>query len=118
MKIVLAEEQNGSQLSEKSFSQGTVRIGRDPLDCQITFDNAKYPMVSRKHAELRHENGNWILHDLNSSFGTYVDGQKRKRRKYHALGQTLMASRTACRSAERFCDHDARNFAFRSGQGR
>lgn len=76
MKIVLAEEQNGSQLSEKTFSQGIVRIGRDPVDCQITFDNAKYPMVSRKHAELRFEGGKWFLHDLNSSYGTYLNGQR------------------------------------------
>ncbi len=76
MKIVLAEEQNGSQLSEKTFSQGTVRIGRDPVDCQITFDNAKYPMVSRKHAELRFEGGKCFLYDLNSSYGSYVNGQR------------------------------------------
>ncbi len=76
MKIVLSEEQNGSQLSEKSFSQPIVKIGRDPLDCQITFDNAKYPMVSRKHAELRFEGGKWFLHDLNSSYGTYLNGQR------------------------------------------
>ncbi|MBS1796132.1 MAG: FHA domain-containing protein [Acidobacteria bacterium] len=76
MKIVLAEEQNGSPASEKTFSQPVVRIGRDPLECQITFDNAKYPMVSRKHAELRFENGKWYLYDLNSSYGTYLNGQR------------------------------------------
>ncbi len=76
MKIVLAEEQNGSQSSEKIFSQALIRIGRDPVDCQLQYDNAKYPMVSRKHAELRFEGGRWILHDLNSSYGTYVNGQR------------------------------------------
>ena len=76
MKIVLAEEQNGSQVSEKSFIQPIVRIGRDPVECQIIFDNAKYPMVSRKHAELRFEGGKWILYDLKSSYGTYLNGQR------------------------------------------
>lgn len=76
MKIVLAEEQNGSQSSEKTFSQSIIRIGRDPVECQIQYDNAKYPMVSRKHAELRFEGSRWILHDLNSSYGTYVNGQR------------------------------------------
>ncbi len=76
MKIVLAEEQNGSQPSEKTFNQAIIRIGRDPVDCQITFDNAKYPMVSRKHAELRWEGGKWFLLDLNSSYGSYVNGQR------------------------------------------
>ncbi|MEP6902763.1 MAG: FHA domain-containing protein, partial [Actinomycetota bacterium] len=76
MKIVLAEEQNGSQVTEKSFSQPIIRVGRDPLECQITFDNAKYPMVSRKHAELRWEDGKWYLCDLNSSYGSFINGQK------------------------------------------
>jgi ABC-type multidrug transport system ATPase subunit/pSer/pThr/pTyr-binding forkhead associated (FHA) protein len=76
MKIVLAEEQNGSQPSEKTFNQPIIRIGRDPVECQIIFDNAKYPMVSRKHAELRWEAGKWFLCDLNSSYGTYVNGQR------------------------------------------
>ena len=64
------------QLPEKTFEQETIRIGRDINDCQIVFDNAQFPMVSRKHAELRQQNGQWILHDLNSSYGTFVDGQK------------------------------------------
>jgi len=89
MKIVLAEEQNGNQLSEKTFTQGIVRIGRDPLDCQITFDNAKYPMVSRKHAELRFEGGKWFLHDLNSSYGSYVNGQRVVGSQAVTVGNTL-----------------------------
>jgi ABC-type multidrug transport system ATPase subunit/pSer/pThr/pTyr-binding forkhead associated (FHA) protein len=76
MKIVLAEEQNGSQPTEKTYSQPIVRIGRDPVECQIVFDNTKYPMVSRKHAELRFEGGKWVLYDLNSSYGTYLNGQR------------------------------------------
>lgn len=74
MKIVLADEQNAGQPSERSFSQPVIRIGRDPLDCQVAYDNARFPMVSRKHAELRWENGAWMLADLGSSYGTYLDG--------------------------------------------
>jgi ABC-type multidrug transport system ATPase subunit/pSer/pThr/pTyr-binding forkhead associated (FHA) protein len=53
-----------------------VRIGRDAVECQICFDSAQYPMVSRRHAELRFEGGQWLIQDLNSSFGTSMNGQK------------------------------------------
>jgi ABC transport system ATP-binding/permease protein len=89
MKIVLAEEQSGGQPSERTFNQPIVRIGRDPVECQITFDNAKYPMVSRKHAELRWEGGRWLLYDLNSSYGSYVNGQRVVGSQPVAVGQVL-----------------------------
>ena len=78
MKIVLAEEFNngGQSPSEKSFNQDIIRIGRDAADCQIVFDNKQFPMVSRKHAELRFSGGQWFVYDLNSSYGTFADGQK------------------------------------------
>ncbi len=77
MKIVLAEERAGGQpSSEKSFDQATIRVGRDTGDCQIVFDHAQFPAVSRKHAEFRFTGGQWLVCDLNSSFGTFVDGQK------------------------------------------
>jgi ABC transport system ATP-binding/permease protein len=75
MKIVLAEDQTGSS-SEKSFEQEIVRVGRDAADCQIVFDSAKYPMVSRRHCELRWSGGRWMLFDLNSSYGTFLNGRK------------------------------------------
>jgi len=76
MKIVLVEEHGGGQLPEKSFSQETIRVGRDVNECQIVFDNALFPMVSRRHAELRRQNGQWVIYDLNSSYGTFLDGRK------------------------------------------
>ena len=58
MKIVWAEKINGGQeLYEKSSKQEIFRARRDVEDCQIVFENAKFPMVSRKHAELRADNG-------------------------------------------------------------
>ena len=76
MKIVLAEERHGKQLPEQSFNQTVVRVGRSAVDCQIIFDSKQFSMVSRRHAELRWENGRWLLYDLNSTFGTFVDGRK------------------------------------------
>jgi ABC-type multidrug transport system ATPase subunit len=73
MKIVLAEER-GASLTEQSFNDDAIRIGREAGDCQFVFDGAQFPMVSRRHAELRRQNGQWFLHDLDSSYGTFIDG--------------------------------------------
>jgi ABC transport system ATP-binding/permease protein len=48
-----------------------VVIGRDP-GCRVRVPD---PLVSRRHAELSYVDGGWILRDLGSSNGTYVDGQ-------------------------------------------
>jgi pSer/pThr/pTyr-binding forkhead associated (FHA) protein len=78
MKIVLAEEKSsGGQTPEQEFNQAVISVGRAAAaDNDVSFDNKKYPMVSRRHAELRYEKGNWIVNDLNSSYGTFVDGQR------------------------------------------
>ncbi|GAA2258705.1 MULTISPECIES: DUF1707 and FHA domain-containing protein [Kitasatospora] len=47
-----------------------VRIGRIPgSDLRLTDSS-----VSRQHAELRHHDGGWTLHDLGSTNGTHVNG--------------------------------------------
>ncbi len=90
MKIVLAEETgSGGQKPEQSFNQAVIRVGRDALDCDIPFDNDKYPMVSRRHAELRLQDGHWFLIDLNSSYGTFVDGNKISTPHYLSVGNRL-----------------------------
>lgn len=77
MSIILAEETTGGGHSpEKTFDQSIVRVGRDPNECEIVFDNARFPMVSRKHAEIRQIDGNWHVVDLNSTYGTFVEGQR------------------------------------------
>ena len=77
MNIILADaNQAGGQSSERQFSKAVITIGRDAAGCDIAFENAQFPMVSRKHAELRHQDGDWFLVDLNSSYGTYINGQR------------------------------------------
>ena len=77
MNIILAEERPGSeQVPEQSFQKGLILVGRDAFECDIAFDGERYPMVSRKHAELRWHEGKWLLVDLNSSYGTYLNGQR------------------------------------------
>jgi len=46
----------------------TIRVGRGQ-DNDVIIDDAT---VSSRHAELRNEHGQWVVHDLGSTNGTYV----------------------------------------------
>ena len=70
MNIILANPQATDGRPEREFTKPVVVIGRDAAECDIAFDKAQYPMVSRKHAELRINNGQWTITDLGSSYGT------------------------------------------------
>lgn len=48
-----------------------LEIGRSRA-CQVVLGD---DTVSRRHAELRYEDGRWLLRDLGSSNGTYVNGR-------------------------------------------
>ena len=74
MTIILSEERNGQLQAEREFESPTVKVGRDGSDCQIVFDGNEWPMVSRRHAEFRIEDGRCLLVDSNSRFGTFLDG--------------------------------------------
>lgn len=52
--------------------QSVVNIGRR-MDNQLVIDD---PRVSRTHAQLRAINGRFILFDLNSTGGSFVNGQR------------------------------------------
>lgn len=52
------------------LNQPLVRIGRR-LENNLVLDD---PRVSRTHAELRAINGRYVLFDLNSTGGTFVNG--------------------------------------------
>lgn len=89
MNIILAEESADPQLPEISFSKDLVVIGRDRSGCDIAFDTDEYPMVSRRHAELRWQDGRWFAVDLNSSFGTFLDGQRLTAPRHLAAGDRI-----------------------------
>ncbi|HEV8140764.1 MAG TPA: FHA domain-containing protein [Pyrinomonadaceae bacterium] len=76
MKIVLSEDRGGKLQNERSFTSDAVLVGRDPAACHFFFEQNKWPMVSRKHAEFRLADGHWIVADASSRFGTFVNGQK------------------------------------------
>ncbi len=75
MNIILAVQRAGGE-HEYSFNKDVVLIGRDAVECDIAFNGARHPMVSRKHAELRYQGGRWLVADLNSSYGTYFNGAR------------------------------------------
>jgi FHA domain/Domain of unknown function (DUF1707) len=53
-------------------AEGSVTLGRSrECDCVLAE-----PSVSRRHAELRHEGGRWMLRDLGSRNGTRVNGAR------------------------------------------
>ena len=61
--------------TEKSYRLQTHRpftLGRDPGNDIIVRD----PKVSRHHAEIVFERGFFVLHDLASANGTYVNGKR------------------------------------------
>jgi pSer/pThr/pTyr-binding forkhead associated (FHA) protein len=52
-----------------------VRFGRHP-ECEVSFDPQRDIDASSRHAELRQVDAGWVLVDLGSSNGTYVDGHR------------------------------------------
>jgi pSer/pThr/pTyr-binding forkhead associated (FHA) protein len=55
-----------------SLKESIINIGRK-LGNHITIDD---PRISRQHAQLRAVNGHFVLFDLDSMGGTFVNGQK------------------------------------------
>ena len=52
-----------------------MRFGRHP-ECEVSFDPHRDIDASSRHAELRTVAAGWVLVDLGSSNGTYVEGQR------------------------------------------
>ena len=52
-----------------------IRFGRHP-DCEVSFDAHRDIDASSRHAELRPLDAGWVLVDIGSSNGTYVEGRR------------------------------------------
>ena len=77
MKIVLTGVISGLADGEhKAFEQGQIFLGRDPGECDIVFTNDRFPMVSRRHAAIAFEADGWHLSDQNSTYGTFLNGER------------------------------------------
>jgi RsiW-degrading membrane proteinase PrsW (M82 family) len=71
----------GSESRYALHANKEVVIGRDP-SCQVVLDAMIYRMVSRRHAAVRPLSASpdnqftWVICDLNSANGTYLNGQR------------------------------------------
>lgn len=64
----------GGPLTGTLLPLGTaaITIGRSPSSTLVLED----PYASSRHAELRNEDGNWVIADVGSTNGTFVDDER------------------------------------------
>ena len=62
---------------EFEFTQDLIRIGRMP-DSDVNFDPEVDLDASGRHAEIRNEDGRYLLIDTGSRNGTWLNGQRIK----------------------------------------
>ncbi|MBI4853504.1 MAG: FHA domain-containing protein [Acidobacteria bacterium] len=66
--------------STKEFTQPIIKVGRAPSCDFALYDNTgRHSIASRIHAELRCEDNQLFICDLNSSNGTFVNGERIKK---------------------------------------
>lgn len=68
LTLVLGRRAMGSYDLDKDI----IRVGREP-GVDILIDN---PSVSREHCEIRRADAGWIVADLGSANGTYLNGKR------------------------------------------
>ncbi len=76
MRVVIDHVAGSRRGQRQEFGEGErVRFGRHP-DCEVSFDPHRDIDASSRHAELRALESGWVLVDLGSSNGTYVEGTR------------------------------------------
>ena len=90
MKIVLAiiKESSGKTV-EETFQQPVIQVGRDAVNMDIAVDNSEFRMVSRHHADIRFHNGAWMVGDMGSTYGTFLNGEKIEKPVRLAVGNSI-----------------------------
>lgn len=69
----------GSRVGEvEEFSRESVLIGRGRHN-DVALDSFLDPTVSTQHAEIRREDGVWMLYDMGSLNGSFVNGHRIRR---------------------------------------
>jgi len=75
--IRLGQTKGADSGRELEFDQDLIRIGRMP-DSDVNFDPEVDLDASGRHAEIRSENGRYILIDAGSRNGTWLNGRRVK----------------------------------------
>jgi pSer/pThr/pTyr-binding forkhead associated (FHA) protein len=63
----------GPQRGELFTLGSQTTVGKDPSACTLVLQDS---FMSSKHAEIKIEAGSWILKDLGSTNGTYVNDKR------------------------------------------
>lgn len=83
--------------------QRDFRLGRDDT-CEIHLDD---PMISRRHAEIVHQDGRWWLQDLGSRNGTLLNGMRITRVPLPAHGEIRLHEAAPALQVEVHAAHGA-----------
>ncbi len=75
--ILLRQIKGADSGREFEFNQDLIRIGRMP-DSDVNFDPEVDLDASGRHAEIRNEDGRYLLIDTGSRNGTWLNGQRIK----------------------------------------
>ena len=76
MKIVVDHVVGSRRGQRQEFPAGErLTIGRHPK-CDVSFDAHRDLDASSRHAELRASEDGYVLHDVGSSNGTFVGGER------------------------------------------
>lgn len=69
-KVIVVDEQGGKVGTHRL--SGTIQIGR-ASSCQIRLTDT---YISQLHAKISERNGSWVVEDLGSTNGTYLNQRK------------------------------------------
>jgi ABC transport system ATP-binding/permease protein len=84
--IAVAPVQASEELTPLNLrDRRTLTFGRDPMNDKVI----DHPVVSRFHARLELHNNQWVIQDLDSSNGTYVDGRQIQGKKALRPGDSI-----------------------------
>lgn len=84
LRVLTGARAGDEQVLEKSI----VVAGRHPM-CDFRFDAERDRDVSTRHAEIRATGSDWVLRDLGSTNGTFVNGQRLQAEHVLRAGDTV-----------------------------